>query len=177
MKEFNEIYKEYYDSLYGFLLKLTGGDAYTAEEILQETFFQVFLSLHRYKGQCLFFTWLCQVAKNTYFKYLRKRKEMAVDVSFLERELTEHGDDVELLYEKKQMQQELRRAILKLGKKQRDVLILRVYFELPFREIGTLLHIEEQAAKVRYHRGKEALKKLMALSDNTHVRKRSRKPK
>lgn len=161
MKEFDEIYREYYDPLYGFLLKLAGGDTHTAEEMTQEAFFQVYLSLHRYKGQCLFFTWLCQVAKNTYFKYLRKRREIAMDLSLLESELTQESEDVQLLYEKQQMQRELRKAILALPKKQRDVLVLRVYFECPFKEIGRLLHIEEQTARVRCHRGKEALKKAM----------------
>lgn len=161
MKDFDEIYREYYDSLYGFLLKLTGGDVHTAEEMTQEAFFQVYLSLHRYRGQCLFFTWLCQIAKNTYFKYLRKHREIVMDLSLLERELREKSDDVQVLYEKQQIQRELRKAIFALPKKQRDVLILRVYFECPFKEIGRLLHIEEQAAKVRYHRGKEVLKKAM----------------
>ncbi|MCI8485499.1 MAG: sigma-70 family RNA polymerase sigma factor [Lachnospiraceae bacterium] len=161
MKEFDEIYREYYDPLYGFLLKLTGGEACIAEELTQETFFQVYLSLHRFRGQCRFFTWLCQVAKNTYFKYLRKHREIAMDISLLQGELTESRDNVEDFCERKQLRQELRKAILDLPKKQRDVLLLRVYFELPFQEIGKLLRIEDQAAKVRYHRGKEALKKMM----------------
>jgi RNA polymerase sigma-70 factor (ECF subfamily) len=50
-------------------------------------------------------------------------------------------------------------SIYKLKKKYKDVLTYRIYFELSFSQIGSILEISENTAKVIYFRGKEILKK------------------
>lgn len=162
-REFEELYKEYHSSVYGFLLRLTAGDTLLSEELAQETFFQVFLSLHRFRGKCGFFTWLCQIAKNTYFKYLRKHKEYAADFTEIET-LLRQTPSAEAIYEDQCSREELYQAISELKRRQRDILILRVYFECSFREIGLLLNMKESAVKVACHRAKETLKKRLTLS-------------
>ena len=70
MNEFESIYNEYFKRIYAFLSKMCP-DPFLCEEMTQETFYQAFISFHRYDGSCEIFTWLAAVAKNTYFKYLR----------------------------------------------------------------------------------------------------------
>lgn len=160
MKAFEEIYQEFYDPLHGFILKLVGGDPHIAEEITQEAFYQAYVSIHRYNGACKLFTWLCQIAKNCYWKYLRKNKAVPMDSQALEVALTEdEGQSPEQICEIKIMKEELRRAISRLNKKQRDIVILRIYFERTFQEIAKLLKMNETAVKVNYHRAKALLKK------------------
>ena len=160
MKGFDQIYTTYYSALYGFLLRLTGSDPLLAEELTQETFYQAFISIHRYNGKCKFFTWLCQIAKNSYFKYLKKHKEVSVDFSRLGEELVyDRAANTEQLCEARLMKEELRSAVEGLKKQQKDVIILRIYFELSFKEISRTLGITEGSAKVTYHRGKAALQK------------------
>ncbi|GEM_PF-5940730 len=72
MQEFEKIYQEYYADIWHFLLCLTGYDTLTAEELTQETFYQAFLYFERFRGECQLRTWLFQVAKNVYRKYIRK---------------------------------------------------------------------------------------------------------
>lgn len=158
-KEFEEIYREYYPAVYRFLLKLTNGDVSIAEELTQETFFQVFLSIHRYRGECHFFTWVCQIAKNCYFKYLRRNRECVMDVSKIEERL-HLAPAAEDVCEIRLLKKQLRREILRMRKKQRDILILRIYCDCSFQEIGRLLKMEENAVKVSYHRSKKKLKTL-----------------
>lgn len=163
MKEFEEIYNAYYRPLYSFILKLASGNELLAEEITQEAFYQAYISIHRYNGKCMLFTWLCQVAKNCYFKYLRKHREAVVDFSQLaETLLWDEKDQTDLICEKKMLKEELRKAINGLNKKQREIVLLRVYFELSFHEIGKMLGMRENTVKVNYHRGKEQLKKAFA---------------
>ena len=73
MQSFEDIYKIYFRRIYAFLYKLTS-DSDISEEMAQETFYQAFLSFHRYDGSCEIFTWLAAIAKNVFFKYLRKKK-------------------------------------------------------------------------------------------------------
>ncbi|MBQ8800048.1 MAG: RNA polymerase sigma factor [Lachnospiraceae bacterium] len=71
MVEFEELYLKYYKDIYYFILKLTGYRDDLAEELTQESFYQAFVSLGRFRGECEIKSWLCQIAKNTYYKHLR----------------------------------------------------------------------------------------------------------
>ena len=55
----------------------------------------------------------------------------------------------------------MRRAVLALPRRQREVLTLRVDAELPFADIAETLHITENAARVSFHHAVQRLRKLM----------------
>ena len=158
MKESELIYQEYFLLVYNFLYRIANCNSHLAEELTQETFYQAFLSLHRFNGKCKISTWLCQIAKNCYFKHLRRSREIPMDFSLMADELFDEKTDIQADYEKKYLKETLRKAILALGRKYRNVFILRIYFECSFQEIGRLLNISEGAAKVIFYRGKEKLK-------------------
>lgn len=160
-QDFTQLYESYYMDILYFLLKWSYGDYSLAEELTQETFFQVYLSLHRYRGDCSIKTWICQIAKNVSYKYFSKRaKEIPWEQPLLE----ESGgvDSPEVVVLSREERNMLRRAIRQLKKKYRDVMIYRIYFELSFQEIGQILHISENSAKVIYYRGKEKLKSMLS---------------
>ena len=75
-QEFEDLYRQYYDLVYKFLLKNVGGNAELAEELTQETFFLIFLSLHRYRGECQIKTWMCKIALNVMYKYFKKNPKL-----------------------------------------------------------------------------------------------------
>ncbi len=171
--EFQQLYEAYYLDIFRFLLKWTNGNEMLAEELTQETFFQVFLSLHRYRGDCKIKTWICQIAKNVSYKYFEKNPQ---NVN-LEELLTGTGTSLQGILspdngtlitpsiEKDIIHQEdlmrLRKAIKGLKKKYRNVIIYRTYFELSFQEIGEIMKISPNSAKVLYHRGKAKLKEII----------------
>ena len=73
---FEEVYRRYFQDVFLFAKGLSGDDA-AAEEVTAETFFKALKSLHCYRGECDLRVWLCQIAKNTWFSYCRKRKRFA----------------------------------------------------------------------------------------------------
>ena len=80
MSEFEDLYNLYYKDVFYYVLKLTDYQEYIAEEVTQESFYQAFTSLTRFRGECSVKSWLCQIAKNTYYKYLRTHaKETYLD--------------------------------------------------------------------------------------------------
>ena len=125
----------------------------------QETFYQAWKSLHRYNGTCELFTWLAAIAKNTYFKYLRKHKRelLRCDLSELDCEPADSDDRPENVAVRHELRDAVMRAVMNLGEKYRDVTVLRVYAELPFSAIAELLGITENSAKVIFHRAKRQL--------------------
>ncbi len=55
----------------------------------------------------------------------------------------------------------VRKAIAALPRRARDVVLLRTYADLPFREIASLLRISESSAKVIFFRAKATLRSLL----------------
>ena len=76
MDDFERIYAEYYDQVYGYCLRLTH-DPHMAEEVTQESFFKALKAIGSFHGECRLQVWLCQIAKNTYFSLLKKQKRSA----------------------------------------------------------------------------------------------------
>lgn len=69
--DFEIIYKKYVSKVFSFILKLSG-NYYVAEEITQETFVRAYISLPSYRGECRLEVWLCQIAKNLFFDYIKQ---------------------------------------------------------------------------------------------------------
>lgn len=164
--EFQALYEAYSRDIYRFLLRMVNYREDLAEELTQETFYQAFLSLHRYRGDCEIKTWLCQIAKNTCFKYYKKNPVIiSLDgtnfTDYQEADLLQLTESMECRLERKELSACILQCIQKLKPKYKDVLIYRLYFELPFEKIGILLHIKENSAKVIYFRGKELLKQSL----------------
>jgi RNA polymerase sigma-70 factor (ECF subfamily) len=73
VNDFNEVYKDYGNQVYKYLVYLTK-DAALAEELTQETFYQAIKSIHKFREDCKLSVWLCQIAKYSYYKYIRKHR-------------------------------------------------------------------------------------------------------
>lgn len=75
--EFEQIYSTYFKSVYRYIWKLSG-DEHIAEEITSETFLKVMKSIGDFCGECDMRVWICQIAKNMYYSYLKKAIEQQV---------------------------------------------------------------------------------------------------
>lgn len=73
MSGFEELYRQYFDDVFRFLRGLTANED-LAEELTEETFFKALKAIDDFKGNCDVRVWLCQIAKNSYFSYIKKQK-------------------------------------------------------------------------------------------------------
>ena len=158
MQSMDDIYQSYALTVYKYLLSLCRNDD-LAEELTQETFYQAFLSFHRYDGSCEMFTWLAAIAKNVFFKYLRKKKLATLNIDLQIEPTSPQSDDPEAVLQQKFVAEYVGKCVLKLPQKYRDVVFLRIYAELPFSQIAEILSITENSAKVVYYRAKNMLRK------------------
>lgn len=67
--DFEKLYNAYYMQVYSYLMTLCG-NPHTAEEITQEVFFKAMKAKHTYRCASGELTWLCAIAKNTFFDVL-----------------------------------------------------------------------------------------------------------
>ena len=152
MIDFEEVYRDYLEDVYRFSLALCR-DPVLAEELTQETFYQAVRSIDRFNGSCKVSVWLCQIAKHLWYQHLRKRKP--------EEPLPEDGlpgPSAEEDVLTRQGHLDLLRQIHALPPSTREVVYLRAFGGLSFREIGDVLGRTETWARVTFYRGKERLK-------------------
>ncbi len=157
---YSKIYNDYYKRVFSFLHKLCR-DYDTAADLTQETFFQAFRSFGSFSGKSDMFTWLAAIAKHCYYKYLRKsgRDYTYAGADYLVDMYFDRNDtDPETEYIKSEMKAAVQKTVKKLPSKYRDVIVLRIYADLSFKQVGEALGISENSAKVIYFRAKNKVK-------------------
>ncbi|MBR1390181.1 MAG: sigma-70 family RNA polymerase sigma factor [Lachnospiraceae bacterium] len=153
MQPIEEIYQQYAQTVYKYLLSLTH-DRDLAEELTQETFYQAIRSSDRFDESCKVSTWLCAIAKNVLLTYRRKHpqhdniEDIAIIVESAEKEAIRSADRVKLF-----------QNIHDLQEPYREVVYLRVFGGLSFSEIGQVHGKTENWARVTFYRGKHKLRK------------------
>lgn len=159
MQSMEEIYRQHAQTVYRFLLAQTRS-ADLAEELTQETFYQAVRSVEGFRGGCAVTTWLCGIAKNVWRTYRRRHPpEEELDETAAAPDLP---DDVLLAGEERV---ELLRKMQTLGSDMREVMYLRIFGALSFREIGEILSRTENWARVTFYRGREKLRKELEKDD------------
>lgn len=153
---FEEIYTKYYKSIYRYLITITK-EVNIAEEIAQETFCKAMKNIDKYDSSKKMLTWLCQIAKNTYFsEYKKNKKYQILDENELDNESTiidkviDNEDNTEIL-----------KILHRLEEPYKEVFTLRVYGELSFKQIGEIFDKNENWARVTYYRSKLKIKEKL----------------
>ncbi len=154
-KEIEEMYNKNLQTVYKFLYSQTN-NMFLAEELTQETFYQAIKGIDKFRGECSISVWLCQIAKNLWYKELSKKKKRGED---LLHENIASNINVEQECIDKVEKVELFRRMHKLDSTTREVMYLRLAGDLQFSEIADILGKTENWARVTYYRGKQKLVK------------------
>ena len=153
MQSMDEIYQKYARTVYKYLMSLTH-DYHVAEELTQETFYQAIRGINRFDGSCHVSTWLCSIAKNQLRSYQRKHPPM-VDLEEQDQIQDSAENDVIGILNRV----ELMKRLHSCPEPFREILYLRIFGNLSFREIGEIVGRTENWARVTFYRGKEKLRK------------------
>ncbi|MGI6284113.1 RNA polymerase sigma factor [Caproicibacterium lactatifermentans] len=157
MTEFEEIYSNYFKDVYRYSLVLSKNKS-IAEDITQETFFKALKKIDAFKGDCKISVWLCQIAKNTYFSYLKKQPYLLEDIDNV---VNIPGDDFEQKIIADGNVYEIHKLIHGLEEPYKEVFMLRFFGDLSFRKIAELFGKTESWARVTYHRARAKLKEAL----------------
>jgi len=143
-------------------------DSYIAEDIFQETFIKIIKNLKagKYNEEGKFLPWAARIARNMAIDYFRKIKRMPTitdssgsDVFRTIRIKTENREEQIIRSEKEDL---VRAAIDKLPTEQRQVLILRHYGDLSFKEIAKMTNVSINTALGRMRYAITNMRKAMA---------------
>src|SRR5580693_2228926 len=156
-ESFNELFLRYKQPIYGFFRRRTA-DPHHAEELAQETFLVLLRAASRYEPRALFRTYLYAIA----FKILRAhRRKAAFRATFFGQPKSapdparQDGTESALW---------VRRAVEKLDRIDREVLLLREFEQLSYAEIADLLQLPVNTVRSRLFRARTALRNLLEPS-------------
>ena len=146
-------------------------DRSLAEDLTQEVFLRVYRGAKNYRPQGKVSSWIYTIASHVLWKRMKKERRFVRFVSqkdypdqrnhIVESTKDNRVQDPLELFEKKQVQEALRREVASLPFKQRQAVILSVYQQLSYQDIGQILEVTEGAVKVMIHRAKKVLKKRL----------------
>jgi len=155
--EIEEMHKKYFKDVFYFVFRLSR-DKHIAEDITSETFFKAMISIDSFKGNCDIRVWLCQIAKISYFSYLRKNKNLVHLDS-----ITEKNDEFDMKQEISLADESIRlhEIINVLSEPYKEVFSLRVFGDLSFRKIAKQLGKTDNWACVTFHRARNKIRKEM----------------
>jgi len=154
---FNCLVNRYKDQLYTSIYLLIK-DKELAEDIFQEAFLRAIKSIkeYRYNEKGMFLAWIIRIAHNMYLDHLRKEKRSPVNKAFdndgVMNELHTSADEADHRIVEEQKLEKIRQMILLLPKDQQEIIILRHYADLSFKEIASIMNISINTAlgRIRY---------------------------
>ena len=168
---FPRLVAKYQQKLYNFGMRMCG-DAHDAEDLVQETFLNVFRYLEGFRYETRFKNWMFRVATTTCLKAKRRPKHAPDRELSLEEFLPGEGEALpdqapawahrpleQLLNE--ELAHHIQRAILELPKKYRMVVVLRDPEGFSTEETAQILDISVSNAKVRLHRARLFLREKL----------------
>jgi len=158
--DFWEIYDAHYDPVRRFVLYMVKNE-HDAEDIVQEAFFRFNEKKDTIEDDSKTRSWIFRVAHNLcldHFRRVSARKEEGgaePDAS------ADAGSSVQMDLERDQMSSCVRDKMTLLSDNDRSVILLCDRMEMSMKEASDVLGIEVGAVKVRLHRARKRLKKIL----------------
>ncbi len=154
---FGRLYDRYIKRIYNFVYYKTLQKE-LAEDITSQTFFKALNSIHTVDPDQSFVSWLYRIAQNTVIDHFRSAKPSANiediwDIS----DDTDIVGDLHRAEDAKGLQQHLK----KLSKLERDIIIMRIWQEMPYKEIAEVIGKTETNCKVTYSRSIQKLRTFL----------------
>lgn len=163
---FGVLYEKYFDQIFRFVFKRLGGNEEVAGDVTQQTFIKAMANLEKYEDRGLpFSSWLYRIAQNEVSMFFRQQKKnftVAVDESRIQDVAGEANIGN---YMSIGDQEKLVEMINELKDDQQDLIELRFFQELSFKEIAEIYNITEANAKMRTYRILEKVGKLWNESE------------
>lgn len=172
---FRVLYQRYEVAIFNFIFRYTGNIG-LAQDLLQETFTRIWFAAHSFnceKG--MFKTWLFTIALNITRNEMTKKQYSFSYLDITEMNSTEAGliqpkqEQPDKSLESLELQKSIQHALSNLQPFLREIIILKHYQQLKFKEIAQITNTPEGTLKSRFHRAILQLKEHLTNMDNNYV--------
>jgi RNA polymerase sigma-70 factor (ECF subfamily) len=165
-------FSEYLDGLYGYAMMLCRNRT-EAEDLVQETCLRALRAMERLRPDSNVKRWLFTILRNLWFNQLRQWRR-APKIVALESDGTgpvsvaDTAKDPHATFVSNIEREQVRNAIQQLSIQHREIIILREYEELSYREIATILECPLGTVMSRLASARSKLRDLLSLTSVAH---------
>lgn len=162
LQSFDEAALPHLDAAYNLARWLTRNDK-DAEDVVQEAYLRAFRHFGSFRGGDAR-PWLLAIVRNTYYTWIRHNRVLELENAFDDETYTQTSDDLdpEMRLLKEADKEMLRRALEKLPAEFREVIVLREFEELSYKEIADVVKIPLGTVMSRLARARKRLEKILA---------------
>ncbi|RKX77257.1 MAG: RNA polymerase subunit sigma-24 [Spirochaetes bacterium] len=164
LQSFKNIYEKVFPVIFRIAYRITG-DMDIAEDLCQEAFLRYYDKATPLASIDEVKYWLIRVVKNLAYNHEKRKgreKSAYEKLSRLPQRSPESGEN---LFIKKEIRENVQKALNRLPYKLRITLVMREYGGLSYKEIAKILKISEGNVKVRVFRAREILGNIMKEGD------------
>jgi len=164
---FEESVLPHLDAAYNLARWLTRDDR-DAEDVVQEAYLRAFKHYGSFKGGDAR-PWLLAIVRNTYYSWIKHNRLADAEVEFDDETCTHVSveDDPEMQLLRKTDKQMLRRALRRLPTEFLEVIVLREFEELSYKQIAEVVHIPVGTVMSRLARARKRIEQIiLSCRDN-----------
>ncbi len=163
-ESFSVLYDKYVDKIFKFIYFKTSHRE-TAEDLCSQTFIKALEKLNDFgfNNNTYFSAWLYTIARNNVIDHYRKSNKSKNNLNI--DDVWDVSDDTDILsdVEFKLKTESIAKYIKKLNSEQREIIMLKIFEELSYKEISEILDKNEGACKMSFCRAIKKLRKEMPL--------------
>lgn len=160
-KYFGALYDHYFDQIFRFVFKRLGGDEDNAADLTQQTFIKAMANMEKYEDRGFpFSSWLYRIAQNEVSMFFRNQKK-SYSVPIDENRIQDVAHEAEIFSSHMSMEEQERlvEMLNKLEESHLDIIELRFFQQMSFKEIAEIYSVSEATAKMRTYRILERINK------------------
>lgn len=167
---FEEILDKYERKTFNMIYRMVG-DYDEAADLTQETFLRVYRGLRSFRGEADIYTWIYQIALNLCRTKMAQEKRKGRTISLdqpietedseLEMEVPDDSLAPQTISEGLNLQEAVQKAIATLPFPYREVIVLHDLQGFSYEEIANMLGTNEPTIRVRLHRARKMLRKIL----------------
>lgn len=163
--EFEKIYRTYFSDVFLYIQRLSNNE-HIAEEITSETFYKAMRSIDSFRGECDIRVWLCQIAKNCYYTYIKKARQVDSIENIELLNMSTQDETVEERLSRQDEAIQIQKILHDIPDPYKEVFMWRVFAELSYKQIGQFFGKSENWACVTYHRARNMIRERLEGSKN-----------
>jgi RNA polymerase sigma-70 factor (ECF subfamily) len=164
---FRALYELYKDRVYSIVLYFFRGDPAVASDVTQQVFLKLMTSIHQFRGDAEFSTWLYRLVANACMDAARSRRSDVVSCDPSRMEAIAAPCSQEEDYAREEMADSVRIAISALPAKFRIAILLRYFEDLSYEQMARALGCSMGTVASRLSRGHKILARRLKDSIGT----------
>jgi len=149
IQSFEYFYTQYSGKLYNFVMRVSKGDCYISEEIVQRTFIKIWDTKEQINPEKSFISYLCTIAKNMLLNEYEHQAVQYIYQDYVKLKMKEVDNTTEEEIDKNLLEEYIDKLTDNLPPKRREIFILSRKKGLSNKKISEELHISESTIETQ----------------------------